>query len=62
MFKIKFDFYCSGISDYCLYLYCYIHNVLTDMSYKELSQVYYIWFGLLFNGISTPYGLFNAEI
>ena len=26
------DFYHSGFSDYHLYLYCYIHNILADVS------------------------------
>ena len=34
-----FYFHHSGFSDYCLYLYCYFHNVSADMS-SGLLQVF----------------------
>ena len=34
-----FAFYHEGFSDYCLHLYCYFHNVLTNMS-TGLLQVF----------------------
>ena len=36
-------FYRSGLSDYCLHLYCYIHNVLDDMSSDRLQVFVELW-------------------
>ena len=33
------DFYHKRFSNYCLHLYCYIHNVLADMS-SNILQVF----------------------
>ena len=44
---IKFvDFYHLGFLDYCLHLYCYIHNVLADKS-SDLLQVFLVKLGSL---------------
>ena len=40
------DFYHSGFWDYCLHLYCYIHNVLTDVS-SGLLQMFLVKLGSL---------------
>ena len=32
MVSLSLFVYHSGFSDYCLHLYCYIHNVLADVS------------------------------
>ena len=37
------DITISGFSDYCIHLYCYIHNVSADMS-SSLLQVFVEWF------------------
>ena len=41
------DFYRFEYSDYCLHLYCYIHNILADMSFGLLQA--------FLNGIRTIY-------
>ena len=48
----------------CSYQYKYVSNVTICISKVYYFYVLYRWFGLdyLFNGISIPYGLFDAKI